>query len=117
MKIKTNEFKIKLLAGVEELIDTYFAGGSISDRIINATVKIIVNQNIDKLDGFIELFADKNGYIDTDVLIREYGKAFGSDKFILDLRDFVNNDMVRRALPNKALAIKIDDIANIFEKV
>lgn len=117
MKIKINEFKIKLLAGVEDLIDTYFAGGNISDRLINATVKIIVNQNIDKLDGFIELFADKNGYIDTDVLIREYGKAFGSDKFILDLRDFVNNDMVRRALPNKALAIKIDDIANIFEKV
>ena len=49
-------------------------------------------------------------------LIKEYGKAFGTDKFILDLRDFVNNDMVRRALPNKALAIRIDDIAKIFEE-
>lgn len=116
MKININEFKIKLLAGVEDLIDTYFAGGGISDRLINATVKIIVNQNIDKLDGFIELFADKNGHIDTDTLIREYGKAFGTDKFILDLRDFVSNDMVRRALPNKALAIRINDIAKIFEE-
>jgi hypothetical protein len=116
MKIKMNEFKIKLVNGANDLIDTYFAGGSISDRLINATVKIIINQNVDKLDGFIELFADKNGYIDTDVLIREYGKAFGTDKFILDLRDYVNNDMVRRALPNKALAIKIDDIARIFEE-
>ena len=116
MKIKIHEFKIKLVDGIEGLIDTYFSGGSISDRLINATVKIIVNQNIDKLDGFIELFADKNGYIDTDVLIREYGKAFGTDKFILDLRDYINNDMVRRALPNKALAIKIDDIAKIFEE-
>lgn len=116
MKIKMNEFKIKLVNGANDLIDTYFSGGSISDRLINATVKIIINQNVDKLDGFIELFADKNGYIDTDVLIREYGKAFGTDKFILDLRDYVNNDMVRRALPNKALAIKIDDIAQIFEE-
>ena len=116
MKIKINEFKIKLVNGANDLIDTYFSGGSISDRLINATVKIIINQNIDKLDGFIELFADKNGYIDTDVLIREYGKAFGTDKFILDLRDYVSNDMVRRALPNKALAIKIDDIAQIFEE-
>lgn len=116
MKIKIYDFKIKLINGVSGLIDTYFSGGSISDRLINATVKIIVNQNVDKLDDFIELFADKNGYVDTDVIIREYGKAFGSDKLILDLRDFINNDMVRRALPNKALALKIEDIANIFEE-
>ena len=116
MKIKIHEFKLKLVNGVEGLVDTYFSGGSISDRLINATVKIIINQNIDKLDEFMELFADKNGYVDTDVIIREYGKAFGTDKFILDLRDFVSNDMVRRALPNKALAIRIDDVTRIFEE-
>ena len=116
MKIKIHEFKLRLLNGVEGLIDTYFAGGGMSDRLINATVKIIVNQNVDKLDEFIELFADKNGYIDTEVLIKEYGKAFGTDKRILDLRDFVSNDMVRRVLPNKALAIRIDDIAKIFDE-
>ena len=37
-------------------------------------------------------------------------------KYVLDLRDFVDNDMVRRALPNKALAIRIDDVAKIFEE-
>lgn len=116
MKIKIHEFKLKLVNGVEDLVDTYFSGGSISDRLINATVKIIINQNVDKLDEFMELFADKNGYVDTDVIIREYGKAFGTDKFILDLRDFVSNDMVRRVLPNKALAIRIDDVARIFEE-
>ena len=73
MKININEFKIKLLAGVESLIDTYFAGGGISDRLINATVKIIVNQNIDKLDGFIELFADKNGQ--RRIYLQERGRA------------------------------------------
>ena len=116
MKIKINDFKVRALNGVEGLIDTYFSGESISERLMNATVKIVVNQNIDKLDGVVGLFADKDGYIDTDLLLREYGKAFGADKFIFDLRDYVDNDMVRRALPNKALAIRIDDVAKIFEK-
>jgi hypothetical protein len=34
----------------------------------------------------------------------------------LDLRDFISNDMVRRVLLNKALAIRIDDVARIFEE-
>lgn len=116
MKIKIAEFKTRALIGVEDLIDTYFSSSSIGERLMNATVKIVVNQNIDKLDGIIGLFADKDGLIDTDLIIREYSKAFGTDKFILDLRDFVDNDMVRRALPNKALAIRIDDIAKIFDE-
>ena len=116
MKIKINDLKSRLLYGVEGLIDTYFAGGNIGERLMSATVKIIINQNIDKLDDLIGLFADKDGFIDTDMILREYGKAFGTDRFILDLRDFVDNDMVRRALPNKALAIRIDDVAKIFEE-
>ena len=115
MKIRVSEFKYKLVNGVEGLVDMYFSPASIKDRLINATVKIVINQNIDKIDEFIELFADKDGFIDTDVLVKEYGKAFGTDKLIIDLRDFVNNDMIRRALPNKALAIEINDLAAIFE--
>jgi hypothetical protein len=115
MKIRVNEFKYKLLNGVESLIDMYFSPANIKDRLINATIKIVVNQNIDKIDEFIDLFTDKDGYIDTDVLIKEYGKAFGTDKLVIDLRDFVNNDMIRRALPNKALAIEINDLAAMFE--
>ena len=116
MKIRVSEFKYRLVNGVEGLVDTYFSPDSIKDRFINATVKIIINQNIDKVDGFIDLFTDKDGFIDTDIIIREYGKAFGTDKLIIDMRDFVENDMIRRALPNKALAIELNDLAAIFEK-
>jgi c-di-GMP-related signal transduction protein len=111
-----SEFKFKLINGLEGLVDTYFSPDNIKDRFINATVKIIVNQNIDKLDDFITLFADKDGFIDTDLIIREYGKAFGTDKLVLDMRDFVNNDMIKRALPNKALALELNDLANILER-
>lgn len=116
MKIKVTEFKSKLLKGGIDLIDIYFAGINPADRIINATVKIILNQNIDKLDDVINLFADKDGFVDTDMLIAEYSKAFGTDKIILDLRDFVDNDMVKKVLPNKALAIKIEDIAAVLKE-
>ena len=116
MKIRMSEFKFKLVNGLEGLIDTYFSPDNIKDRFINATVKMIVNQNIDKLDDFITLFADKDGFIDTDLIIREYGKAFGTDKLVLDMRDFVNNDMIKRALPNKALALELNDLANILER-
>ena len=115
MKIRIGEFKHKILQGGNNLIDIYFAGTNPSDRIINATVKIILNQNIDKADSLIELFADKDGYIDTDLIIAEYSKSFGTDKIILDLREFVNNDMIKKVLPNKALAIKIDDIADMLK--
>lgn len=117
MKIRVCEFKRKLMNSVEGLIDTYFGTGNISDRLMNATVKIVIAQNVDKLDGVFELFADKDGWVDTDLIVREYSKAFGTDRFILDLRDFVENDMIKRALPNKALAIKIEDVAKIFDDV
>jgi c-di-GMP-related signal transduction protein len=115
MKIKISEFKYRLVNGVDGLIDTYFAGGGVKERFINATAKIIINQNVDKIDDFIGLFADKDGYVDTDLIINEYSKAFGTDKIILDLRDYVNNDLVRRLLPNKALAIKIEDVVDILK--
>ena len=116
MKMKISEFKLRAVKGIGDLIDTYFSGNSINERLINATVKIIINQNVDKFDNVINLFADKDGYIDTDMMIREYGKAFGSDKIILDVRDYVNNDIVRNALPNKAIAVRIDELAKIFEE-
>lgn len=115
MKMRMCEFKSRVINGIDDLIDTYFSGTSVSDRLMNATVKIIINQNADKFDGVIELFADKDGMIDADLMLREYSKAFGSDKMILDLRDFVDNDMIKSILPNKAIAIRIDDLAKILE--
>ena len=115
MKIRLNEFKSRILHGVEDLIDVYFSGTAMSDRLMNATVKIVVNQNADKFDDMLALFADKDGYIDTDLIVREYSKAFGMDKYVLDLRDFFDNESIKKVLPNKALAIKIEDITKLFD--
>ena len=115
MKIRIQEFKQKALNGIDGLIDLYFSDLAVGERLMKATLKFVVRQNVDKYDGIIEMFTDKDGYIDTDVLIAEYAKAFGGDKLILDLRDFISNDAVKRLLPNKALAIKIEDVSKMFE--
>jgi hypothetical protein len=115
MKIRLSEFKSRILHGVEDLVDVYFSGTAMSDRLMNATVKIVVNQNADKFDDMLALFADKDGYIDTDLIVREYSKAFGMDKYVLDLRDFFDNESIKKVLPNKALAIKIEDVTKLFD--
>jgi hypothetical protein len=115
MKIRLCEFKSRILHGIEDLVDVYFSGTAMSDRLMNATVKIVINQNVDKFDDMLELFADKEGYIDTDIIIKEYTKAFGADRFIFDLRDFFENDSIKKVLPNKALAIKIEDVVKLFD--
>jgi hypothetical protein len=115
MKLRLQEFKHKAIMGIDGLIDIYFSDAAIGERLMNATIKIVVRQNADKFDNIIELFTDKDGYIDTDMMIAEYTKAFGADKLILDLRNFVDNDMIKRSLPQKALAIKIEDISKMFE--
>ena len=114
MKMRMCEFKSRVINGIDDLIDTYFSGTSVSDRLMNATVKIIINQNADKFDGVIELFADKDGMIDADLMLREYSKAFGSDKMILDLRDFVDNDMIKSILPKIFFNIQVFLILKLF---
>ena len=44
--MKISEFKLKIQSGLGGLIDTYFGSNSISDKFINATLKILLKQNI-----------------------------------------------------------------------
>lgn len=112
--MKASEFKLSIVAGVNNLIDDYFGSHSIADKFINSTLKILVKQNTYKLDGVIDLFADENGFVDENIIIEEYSKVIGESGFILDIRDFVKNEFVKNMLPNKALVIKKDDIRKML---
>lgn len=111
--MKTSEFKLRIVTGLNDLIDQYFGSKSISDKLINSTLKIIVQQNQNKYDNMLELFADETGDVDTDLIINKYIDAIG-DGVILDLRDYVHNQTVKNLLPNKALRITKDDIMMMF---
>ena len=115
--MKVQEFKLRMINGVNTLIDDYFGSNNVTDKFINSTLKIMVKQNANKVDGISDLFADEDGCIDESIILEEYGKTLGETGIIFDIRDFVKNDMVRGLLPNKALIIKKEDLHKMFAPV
>lgn len=113
--MKISEFKLKIHSGLNNLIDTYFGSNSVSDKFFNATLKILVKQNIHKYDDVLEMFADENGEINAMDVIDEYSKVFPDEGFVFDVRNYVKNDLMRSLMPNKALIIKKEDLKQIFE--
>ena len=112
--MKKSELKLRLVSGVNNLIDDYFGSGTMSDNMINATLKIIVRQNEYKLDGMLDLFADETGDIDSNVIVEEYSKVLGNDGIIIDIRDFIKSSTIRHFLPDKSLMVKKDDIKRML---
>lgn len=115
--MKVCEFKMNVVQGVNGLIDDYFGSNSMVDKFINSTLKIIVKQNTYKLDSILALFVDEKGCIDEHIIIEEYSKVIGDSGFVLDIRDFIQNDFIKNMLPNKALVIKKDDIRKMLRNI
>ena len=70
--MKAQEVKLKLVTSVNRLIDTYFGSPVVSEKMINATLKVLVKQNAYKLDNMLGLFADANGDINPQDILIEY---------------------------------------------
>lgn len=113
--MKAGEVKLKLINSGINMIDTYFGGTALNEKFINSTLKIILKQNISKIDNILELFSDKNGDIDTNEIMNEYAKMIDDSGFIFDLKNYVNNDMVKNLIPDKVLVIKREDILNLLK--
>jgi hypothetical protein len=112
--MKTAEVKIRLVNTANSLIDTYFNGTDFTEKFLNSTLKIILKQNIHKLDDIFNLFTDKYGEIDLKMMIDEYANMISENGIIFDLKDYVTNDFVKNMLPNKVLVIKKEDIMSIL---
>jgi hypothetical protein len=112
--MKISELKIRALNTATSLIDTYFGGSGITEKFINSTLKLILKQNIHKLDDMLVLFTDKDGEINANDVINEYANMIGDEGLIFDLKQYVPNEMVRNLIPDKVLIIKKDDILSIL---
>lgn len=112
--MKTGEVKIRLSNSVMNLIDTYFSGSSLNEKFVNSTLKIILKQNLYKVDSFLNLFSDQNGEINVEEVVNEYSKMIDENGIIFDLKKYVNDDMVKMLIPDKVLIIKREDILNLF---
>lgn len=114
--MRASEFKLCVVQGINNLIDDFFGTGVMSDRFVNATLKILVKQNTYKLDNILSIFSDENGNIDEGIIIEEYSKVLGENGLVFDLRTFIDSDMIKRMMPNKVLVVKKEDLTNMFTK-
>ena len=112
--MKIGEVKLRLSNTVLNLIDTYFPGNALNEKFINSTLKILLKQNLYKVDPMLNLFADQNGDINLNDIVDEYSKMIDETGFVFDLKQFVNNDAIKSFIPDKVLVIKREDILNIL---
>lgn len=113
--MKANELKTKLQKSGEDLINVYFNDDTLIDKLANSTLKAMLKANMTKIDGALELFADKDGEINADEIISTYAEQLGSG-MEFDLKQFIKSDFIRNLLPNKSVIIKKDDILDIIKK-
>jgi hypothetical protein len=112
--MKTGEVKIRLSNIIIEMIDTYFGGTGLNEKFINSTLKILLKQNIYKVDSILALFTDENGDVNMTEIIEEYSKLIGDEGLIFDLKQYVDNDVVKSLIPDKILVIKRSDILKLL---
>ena len=112
--MRTAEIKLKLVNSVNRMIDTYFGMPTITEKMINATLKVLLKQNIHKVDGILKMFENECGEINPQDILIEYANQIDESGITIDIRDYVNNDTIRQMLPNKVLIIKRDDILNLI---
>lgn len=113
--MKIGEVKMKLSNSVMGLIDTYFSGNALNEKFVNSTLKIILKQNLYKIDSILSLFTDQNGDINTDEIVMEYSKMIDENGIVFDLKKYIDNDLVKTIVPDKILILKREDILNIFK--
>lgn len=112
--MKIQEIKLKLNSSLNQLIDTYFSNPTVSEKMINATLKVLVKQNIHKVDNVLNMFADENGDINPQDILVEYANQIDDNGLVIDLKQYVKNEMIRQMLPNKVLILKKEDIINLI---
>ena len=113
--MKAGEVKMKVANAAIRMIDTYFSGSALNEKFINSTLKIIVKQNLYKLDSILGLFSDQNGEINTLEIAKEYANMIDEQGFTFDIKKYVDNDMIKGFLPNRVLIIKREDILRMFD--
>jgi hypothetical protein len=112
--MKAGEVKMRLSNVIIEMIDTYFGGMAMNEKFINSTLKIILKQNLYKVDSILGLFADKNGDINIQDIVDEYLKMIGDDGIVFDLKQYIDNDFAKSLIPDKILVIKKEDISKLL---
>ena len=112
--MKIHEVKLRLNSSINKLIDTYFGLPTVTEKMVNATLKIIAKQNMYKLDSILGMFADQNGEIDPQAILYEYASQIDENGIRIDIKEYIDNDLIKQILPNNILIIKKEDIMGLI---
>lgn len=113
--MKTDELKLRVIKEAKTLVDIYFGEDTFIDRMSNTTLKILIEQNQDKLNDIFKIFEKSNGEIDAETIINQYAEQMTEDGIRFDIKDYVKSDLVKSMIPNKSLIINKEDILKILK--
>jgi hypothetical protein len=57
---------------------------------------------------------DKDGEINATEIVAEYANMLDEKGYIFDIKQYVDNDMIKSLIPDKVLVVKREDILNIL---
>ena len=97
------------------MINVYFNDNTLVDKITNSTLKAMLKANMTKIDGVLEMFADKDGNIDAEGIIESYAEQL-TNGLEIDIKKYIKSDFICNLLPNKSIIIKKDDVLNIIKE-
>lgn len=112
--MKAEELKLRLIEQANSLIDTYYGEKTIIDRFMNTTLKILLKNNINKINGFLSMFKNEFDEINAEEIINMYANNLGDEGLELDIRDYIEDSFICGILPQKKLLIKPEDILHII---
>ena len=112
--MKIAEFKLRIIRSLNALVDDYFSGPMINEKFINTTLKLLIKQNSNKYDKYLEMFADETGEIDAHTVIESYAGMIDEKGLEFDLKKYIDNVYINSIIPNKVLIIKKEDIVNML---
>lgn len=112
--MKVSEFKLRLIKFGNKLIDVYFPGDDISERMISASAKYILKNKVNELDNILEMFS-QNGDLNVDEFLEFMKDNMIKDGLKINAHDYFDkNSAFLSIIPNRTLIITKDDLNDIL---
>lgn len=113
-----DEVKMKIRCFVDQTIDSVVPMDNIFNKLKNSTFKLVIDENINKLDPILSTFADEQGEIDIEHIISHYqATLFTNGELRVDLKSIIPDEysVIKDMVPNKVILFRQNDLANIFK--
>ena len=117
--MKIHEFKLRLINFANNILDSFFKGGSLTDKGMSTVAKYIIKKKIDDLDDFLVFFANKDKEIDAEEFV-EYLKdsMVGEEGLMINFKDYISpENMLYNIIPNKTFIVKKEDFDCLFKNI